>query len=354
MPSGGIQDIIVTARRSNENAQRVPIAITTVTAQSLTDLSVRDVIEVQKVTPGLYISSQNSAGRVKLEIRGQTEADSRLSTDNSVGVYIDGVNIPRDYGLRASLVDIAQIEVLKGPQGTLFGKNTTGGALNITTQHPTYDLGGYVDALYGSYNNVQLLGVLNAPLVADKVALRLVGERIKRDGYGTNGLGQDVGDDDVWYGRALLRLDPVEDFHVLLSADYVKQDTNGTNFILTKDAMLASANSATGALGDIAVELGLNPASAADRMTAYQNWLTYYNQYRNQYGGNGHFQSGFGTDNIFDKVTHYGFSGTLEYDFGGVTLKSITALRRLTHSYNQDLDGTPFSLLQAYTATAGA
>jgi iron complex outermembrane receptor protein len=348
---GGLQDIVVTARRSAENVQRVPIAITTVTSQALKDLSVRDVIEVQKVTPGLYISSQNSAGRVKLEIRGQTEADSRLSTDSSVGVYIDGVNILRDYGLRSNLVDVAQIEVLKGPQGTLFGKNTTGGALNITTQHPTYTFGGYIEGVYGSYNNRQLLGVINVPIVDDKLAIRLVGQRIKRDGYGHAGNGQDVDNDDVWFGRALVRADPVDNLHILLSADYVRQNTNGTNVILTNDSMLQNGNSATGSLGEIAAELGLNPASATDRMTAYNKWLTYFDRYANQYDSHGRFQSGFNDENLFDNMTHYGFSGNIAYDFDGITAKSITAWRHLTHSYNQDLDGTPFNIQRAYTAT---
>ena len=165
--TAGLQEIIVTARRSSESAQDVPIALTTISSEKLEDLSVKDVVDVQKVTPGLYIQSNNSGGRAKLTIRGQSEADTRLTTDGSVGVYIDSVAIPRSYGLRTSLVDIAQVEVLKGPQGTLFGKNTTGGALNITTEHPHYEWGGYADLTYGSYNLMKGLAVINAPLARD-------------------------------------------------------------------------------------------------------------------------------------------------------------------------------------------
>ena len=343
-PTEGLQDIVVTARRSAESAQRVPIAITTITASSLERLSVRDVVDIQRVTPGLFISSQNSGGRAKLAIRGQTEADSRISTDASVGVYIDGVPLVRSYGLRASLVDLAQVEVLKGPQGTLFGKNTTGGALNITTQHPTYQLGGYVDLLYGTYDNRQVIGVVNLPIVDDKLALRLVGQRVKRDGYGENGIGQDVNAENEWYGRALLRADPVDRLHILLSADYFRHRTSGTNVLLTYDAMLARGNSATGSLGAIAAELGLNPASPADRLTAYNRWLTYFNRSANQYGRDGAFYSNAGTFPALDFVRHYGFSGSIEYDLGGVTLKSITSYRRLRTINQQDLDATPFNL----------
>jgi iron complex outermembrane receptor protein len=345
---GGIQDIVVTARRSSERAQDVPIAITTITAQGLTDLSMRDVLEVQKVTPGLYMTSQNSAGRVKVAIRGQTEADSRLTTDPSVGIYIDGVNFLRDYGLRSSFVDIAQIEVLKGPQGTLFGKNTTGGAINITTQHPTYDAGGYVDLLYGSYNNVQALGVLNMPLIHDRLAMRVVGQIITREGFGEQANGMDIADDNVITGRALLRADPVENVSILLSADYVQQRNAGTNVVITHDAMLTGGNSATGALGQIAAELGLNPASSVDRRTAYNTWRTYYDQYVGGQFYGGHESAIRG---LYDEVDHWGVSADVSVDIGAVTVRSITAYRHLTREYVQGLDGTPFNMLDVFLST---
>ncbi|QTH21146.1 TonB-dependent receptor [Rhizorhabdus wittichii] len=350
-PTSGLQDIVVTARRSSESAQNVPIAITTVTAENLQRLSVRDVVDIQKVTPGLFISSQNTGGRAKLTIRGQTEADSRLSTDGSVGVYIDGVPLTRSYGLRSNMIDLAQIEVLKGPQGTLFGKNTTGGALNITTQHPTYQLGGYVDLLYGSYDNKQIVAALNLPIVDDKLAVRVVGQRIHRDGYGENGVGVDVGVDRAWFGRALVRADPTDDLHILLSADYYKQNNTSTNVLLTYNGMLARGNSATGSLGAIAAQLGLDPTSAADRMTAYNQWLTYFSRSGNQYTDSGDFYGNAGTGPIVDDVKHYGFSATLEYELGDVTLKSISALRRLRVANGQDLDSTPFSLQHSLVTT---
>lgn len=345
---GGIEDIVVTARRTAERAQNVPIAITTVTAEGLSNLSVRDIIEVQKVTPGLYMSSQNSAGRVKVTIRGQSEADSRLTTDPSVGIYIDGVNFLRSYGLRSSFVDLAQVEVLKGPQGTLFGKNTTGGAINITTQQPKYEAGGYVDLLYGSYNNMQALAVVNLPLVEDKLAIRAVGQVIHRDGYGTQNNKQDIGDDNVVSGRLLIRADPSDSVHILLSGDYVRQRNNGTNVVLTYDAMLTAANSATGGLGEIAAELGLNRASAADRLTAYNRWRAYYDAYQN-----GNIYSGFegSLRGLFDNVDHWGVSADVSLDVGEVNLRSITSYRHLTRAYEQGLDGTPFDLLDVYLTT---
>lgn len=348
--SGGIQDIVVTARRSSESAQHVPIAISTVTSDDLAKLSVRDVKDIQALTPGFQISSQNTAGRAKLTIRGQSEVDSRLTTDPSVGVYIDDVSFARSYGLRSSMVDIERIEVLKGPQGTLYGRNTTGGAVNITTKHPTYDYGGYFDLLFGSYNNVQATGVLNLPIVDDKIAMRIVGQYITRDGYGHLSDGTDINDDHVYSGRALLRLDPTDNVKILLSADYVRQRNNGTNIILTSDLMLQNANAANRALGEIARELGLNPASAADRLTAYNAWRTYYDAFRN-----GKFYDGYanapGTEKPRDDLNHYGFSGKIDVDVGDVTLTSISSYRNLKKAYAQNTDGVPFVITGGFLST---
>jgi iron complex outermembrane receptor protein len=349
--ASGLADIVVTARRTSERAQNVPIAITTVTAENLRQMSVRDVVDIQKMTPGLFISSQNTGGRAKLTIRGQTEADSRLSTDGSVGVYIDGVPLTRSYGLRANMVDLAQVEVLKGPQGTLFGKNTTGGALNITTQRPTYDLGGYVDLTYGSFNNKVALAVVNLPLLTDKLALRVVGQRTDRDGYGQMANGVDVNVDKTWFGRALLRADLTDQLNLLLSADYFEQSNTSTNVLLTYNGMLARGNTATGSLGAIARELGLDPAVAANRTTAYDTWLTFFNKSGNQYSDQGDFYGNSGTGPVIDDVKHYGFSGSIEYDIGDVTLKSISALRRLEVANGQDLDATRFFLQHSLVTT---
>jgi len=342
-----IDDIVVTARRTNENLQDVPVAVTAVSAQQLNDLSVRDVLEIQKVAPGLFVSAQGSGGRAKFTIRGQSEADSRLTTDGSVGLYIDGVPITRTYGIRSSFIDIAQVEVLKGPQGTLFGKNTTGGALNITTQHPTYDRGGYLDLLYGSYNNRQALGVLNLPIVDDRLAIRATLQRVVRDGYGTDLTGRDLGDDDVFTGRLQLRADPTDALNIALSGDYTRQDIRGSNSLLSADAMLANANTATRGLGAIARERGLNPASAADRLTAYQAWRGYYDLSQQ-----GDINDGYSDLDVFDKLTHWGVSATETLDVGSLTFKSTTSFRRVHTEKLQDIDGTPFDLLNAGNDTS--
>ena len=344
--SGGIETVVVTARHSRESAQNVPIAMSVVTPQAMTDLSLRDIMDVEKVSPGLFISSIQVSGEVRIGIRGQSATDQTLTGQNSIGYYVDGVSYPRTYGLRSSMEDLERIEVLKGPQGTLFGKNTTGGALNVTTQHPTYDLGGYVDALFGSYDNTQLLGVVNVPIIDKKLAMRLVVQGIHRDGFYREFDGQNSNEDNVTNGRLEVRADPAENVRILLSGDHVRQRDGDTHVAINGEALMASQNTPTGVLGSIASQLGLNPNSAADRLSAYNAYRVYYDAQQNNP------RLGFGNyRNPKDTLDHYGASADIQIDFGGMTAKSLTAHRKLTRSTELDLDGMPFDLFDQRQST---
>ncbi|WP_167706623.1 TonB-dependent receptor [Sphingobium fuliginis] len=343
----GIEDIVVTARRSSESAQRVPIAMTALSAQTLEDLSIRDVLEIQKVTPGLFVSSAEVSGRAKLTIRGQSETDDKITADGSVGVYIDGANYGGgQYGLRSSLLDVERIEVLKGPQGTLFGKNTTGGALNITTRHPTYEWGGYVDLLYGSYNNAQALVAANVPVAEDRLALRFVGQVITREGYYREAFNRASNVDNTLTGRIQLRADPSDNVSILLSGEYVQARNTEAHIVLTNDSLLASS-SATLFLGTAATELGLNPASAADRMKAYSVWRGYYDAYQDRSSRRGYSD----TLQPRDDVDMHSLSANISVDIGALTAKSITSYRHLSRHFNLDGDGTPFDFIYQRSAT---
>jgi len=340
----GVEEIVVTARRSSESQQRVPIAITTVTAQKLTDLNVRDVVDVQKVTPGLFISSAQLSGKARLTIRGQVEADDRLLGERAVGVYIDGVSFTHAYGLTSALVDLSQIEVLKGPQGTLFGRNTTGGALNITTQHPTYDWGGYVDLQYGSYNKVQGLAVLNAPLIDDKLAVRAVGQITSREGFYTEADGRRSATDYSGFGRFSIRADPASNVRILLTADYIRARNDEGHSALTFEALQAPANVTT--LQAIAAQLGLNPLVPANLTNAYNAFRVYYDaQQRSP-------RLGFGKPaGTYDNLDNWSVAGNIAVDMGSVTAKSITGYRYLSRKSFSDLDLTPFDLLSSRQAS---
>lgn len=337
--AGPIEDIVVTARRSSENAQRVPITITTVTAAKLRDLNVRDVVDIQKVTPGLFISTNQNSGKARITIRGQIEADDRLTGDRSVGVSIDSVPFEHSYALTSVLVDLNRVEVLKGPQGTLFGKNTTGGELNITTNQPEYKWGGYADLLYGNYNKMQGLAVVNAPIVEDKLAIRLVGQVISREGYYREFDGHQSNDDNQTYVRLRVRADPTENLHILLSADHVDQANKDVHLALTNETLLAPGNVAV--LQSIAAQLGLNPRSVADQQAAYRAFRVYYDAQQVDP------RRGFGNPyNPHDELKNTGLSANIALDVGPVTARSITSYRNLTRSASLELDGTPFDIIQ--------
>jgi len=337
--SNGIEDIVVMARRSAESQQAVPIAITTVTAQKLTDLNVRDILDIQKVTPGLYVSSSQSTGKARLTIRGQIEVDNRLTGERAVGVYIDGVAYPHTYGLTSSLIDLSQIEVLKGPQGTLFGKNTTGGAINVTTARPEYNWGGYVDLQYGSYNKMQGLAVVNAPLVDDKLAVRVVGQITSREGYYREADGHRSSGDHSGYGRVEVRADPASNVRILVSADYARNRDGEGHGVLTFEALSQPANVA--ALQSIAAQMGLSPAVPANLTTAYNAFRTYYDAQQI----NPRLGFGFPRLPAFDNLDTWSVTGNLAVDIGHVTAKSITSYRFLSRAAFYDLDDTPFDLL---------
>lgn len=157
-------DIIVTARRVEENLQDVPLAVSAVSGASLQRQAIREVKDLSSTIPNLIVMRTNAGGSTILfSIRGQQQVNSGLLfIDPAVGVYVDGLNVPRSTGLRSGLVDIQRVEVLRGPQGTLYGRNTTGGAVGILTDDPKPEFGASIQASYGNFNAWSLLGVLNA------------------------------------------------------------------------------------------------------------------------------------------------------------------------------------------------
>jgi iron complex outermembrane receptor protein len=141
-PSDQLGEIVVTARKVAENNQRVPVAITAYSGDQLLKQNARSLPDVATLTPGLqFAPAITSAAAVQIQMRGQVQVDTLATVDPSVGVYVDGVYWARAYGLTASLVDVANYQALKGPQGTLFGRNTTGGAVLINTNDPSLTQG---------------------------------------------------------------------------------------------------------------------------------------------------------------------------------------------------------------------
>ena len=177
--------IIVTATRRAQDVQDIPIAVTAISPQALQNQNVNGIQEVTSLAPSFTSSqAQTSSGSVVLRVRGVGTTSNNIGFESAVGIFIDGAYQSRPGVALSEFVDIERVEVLRGPQGTLFGRNTSAGALNITTKRPDLsDFGGFVNAQYGSFNEVSLQGAINAPLIEDTLAFRLTGAFRERDGF---------------------------------------------------------------------------------------------------------------------------------------------------------------------------
>ncbi len=183
--------IIVTAQKREEDVQDVPISISAFNAETLEDAGIKDIRDLKFIAPGLSFATAPQTTNTRVSIRG-IGTSGNTAIEPSVAVFIDGVYVPRVGSLLAGLNDIAGVEVLRGPQGTLFGRNASMGAINIRTGEPTKEFGGKASFLYGSYNRVKGEGVVNVP-ITDNLRTRASIVYDDRDGYGQNELnGQDI------------------------------------------------------------------------------------------------------------------------------------------------------------------
>ena len=221
--------IIVTATRRAEDVQDIPIAVTAVSPEQLERQGVVDVQNITQVSPSFSTSNaQVASGSVVLRIRGVGTTSNNIGFESAVGIFIDGAYQSRPGVALSEFVDIERVEVLRGPQGTLFGRNTSAGALNITTVRPDLsEFGGFANATYGNRDLVSVQGAVNVPVVQDSVALRLTGAYRERDGYVTvvNSAGTPVGDSngsDQWLLRGQLGFETDSGIRGRLIGDYTK------------------------------------------------------------------------------------------------------------------------------------
>ena len=218
-PESGIADIVVTANKRSENMQKVPIAITAVTSDRLTQVGITSTKDLAQVVPGLVI--QTSLSGTQAHLRGVGTTALSAGTENSIATYVDGVYILSLNGALAQLNSIDQIEVLKGPQGTLFGRNATGGVISIRTKDPSHDFGGNFNLRYANYNTVSGQAYLTAG-VTDKVAADIAAfVSIQGDGWGKNLFnGQDVNKLDQYAVRSKWLIEPTDKDTLRLIGDY--------------------------------------------------------------------------------------------------------------------------------------
>ncbi len=312
-------EIVVTARKREERLLDVPVAVSAFSADSLTKMQATDLSGIQGSAPNVnLVQGRGSATNANIFIRGIGQPDALQTFDPAVGVYVDGVYISRIQGALFSLFDVDRVEVLRGPQGTLYGKNTIGGAVNVVSKKPsTQDFRAAGSFTYGSYN--QLLGnaYVSVPLVQDTLALSLAGVYEKRDGLVTDPLtGRKYNDRDTGTVRGILRATPGDKVELILSGDYTRQRSSATLGYATAPLI--------GLLG-IPVLKGAYP----------------YGPYN--YRASTSLAPGQG-----QRLDHWGTSLTANVDLSdNFSLTSITAYRKLTPDYYIDFDATELEVADA-------
>jgi iron complex outermembrane recepter protein len=230
--SVGLGDIIVTAQRRSENLQKAGIAVTAIKPEELISAGVTTPQQLTKVVPALQVA--NAAGPYALfYLRGVGNFNGNSLSDSAVAVNLDGVVLARPSSTSGLFYDLERVEVLKGPQGTLYGRNATGGAINIITRKPQLGVfGGDLSASYGNYDALQLNGAVNLP-IGDNAAMRAAGQYLRHDGYMSDG----TSDQQDASARLQFRWEPSASTTVQLGADYFDQGGRGTGSTVLTDAV---------------------------------------------------------------------------------------------------------------------
>lgn len=300
--------ITVEARKTAEDLQDVPIAVTAFTGDFFQDSGLVEFSDISAITPNFDVQEDAVQGALfsNLTIRGQTALNGELSSDQAVGIIINGAPVTRGTNLFSNLFDVEQIEVLKGPQGTLFGKNTTGGAVIVRTTAPQLgEFSGYGEVDFGNFGRQDFEGVINIPM-GDTFALRLGAAKQDRDGFGygtrrtdltdTVGFrtGTEFADDDEVFYRASALFEPNEQLSIRVNADYHEVDEAGSINRVINDGLL---------FGFIPIAIQTLPANDIFASSHQQDYAP----------------------TLIAEETN--LNATIAYDFGNVTLESITSFR---------------------------
>jgi iron complex outermembrane receptor protein len=346
----GLEEIIVTARKVEENLQETPIAITALSGSALEERQIFATDMLDQVVPNLQfannapLAGNNSSSQVFIRGIGQTDPTSTV--DPGVGLYIDDVYIGNAVGGTMTLRDIANVQVLRGPQGTLFGRNTIGGAILLTTTDPGDEFGGKVRVGTGTDSLVDGFIALDAPFSSTLKTRFSFGIR-KQDGYVTRTDGTDLGDTDTFTGMTKWVWSPSDSVRVTFAGDYTKSDENGSPLVfaaMTETAAfprVSSLEAGCPGLSDGAVPppgLPDQPAVPMIQDDRCANDLQGRGPYRNN-----------GTLPLESTVENWGTSLNLAVDLSEqLQLKSISAYRDIRWTGVRDADNTPLTILHTF------
>jgi outer membrane receptor protein involved in Fe transport len=320
----GDEPIIVTATLRAMDVQDIPLAVTAVAPEALEREGVSDIKSLSSISPSFNIqSSQTETQGTSIKIRGVGTTGNNTGLESSVGVFIDGVYQSRPGVALGDLVDLERLEILRGPQGTLFGRNTSAGALNISTKRANLsEVEGFANASYGNYNFMNVQGGISVPIAQDVAAIRLSGTWRKRDGFLKSSTGAESNNRDRYMLRGQLYMEPNADISIRLLADYSKVDENCCDAVIVRETELAPFSAFHGLANDGVDQYG---------RSALQNLST-----------NG--------QSFVNGAKQWGMSGELKWDLGGAKLTYVGSFRNFKSNTTQESD---FVSLAIFTTGSG-
>jgi iron complex outermembrane receptor protein len=222
---GALEEVVVTAQKREQNLQDVPVAVSAFSGEVLRDSGVHDMFELSSIAPSLIVQQVQTSTATSFGIRGIFTSSQNFGLESSVGLYVDGVYRARQGSMINNMLDVSEIEVLRGPQGTLFGRNTPAGAITVNSVKPDFEGSGFLEGGAGDYDLLEVSGAKSLTLIEDVLAVRLTGFNMDRDGY-VDVVGQDIQQDDAindknrWGGRFQALYQPTDDLTLHFIGDH--------------------------------------------------------------------------------------------------------------------------------------
>ena len=326
-------EIIVTATRRSQALSDVPVAVSAVSAAQLQNSGGTDIRQLNQLAPSLLVSSATNESNGAARIRGIGTVGENPGLESSVAVFIDGVYRSRTGVGLTDLGPLESIEVLRGPQGTLFGRNASAGLINITTAKPKFEPGGQAEASYGNFNAIRLMGGVTGP-ISENIAFRVDGLYNKRDGFLTDVIsGRRLNNRDRFLVRGQLLLNPTDDLSIRLIGDYNQKNEEccGASTIspivgLARDAGGNVITTPNGVANLVTALGGVYRQAPTGKRYIYETSVTpgqTYNQRTRDYGG----------------------SAEINWDLGSINLTSITGYREFKNKSAQDSDFNSIDIL---------
>lgn len=312
---GTVAELVVTAQKREQNLQDVPVVVTTLPQRQLQDAGVRDIKDLQVLAPGLSVTSSTSEAQTSARIRGVGTIGDNPGLESSVGTVVDGVYRARSGVAFGDLGELERVEILKGPQGTLFGKNTSAGVINVITEAPSFDFEAAGEVTVGNYGALGLAASVTGPIVEDAMAGRLYVAKRQRDGFADVHVGAgprtrtDDTDQDYYTVRGQLLITPTSELSIRVLADYSDRDEHCCVNFVTVAGPTAPIIDALA--GDEGIQRPPNPFARIANANR----------------------------DMGSKITDAGVSAQLDWDINeSVTLTSISAFREWRSEGGSDID----------------